>query len=178
MVEAMTVCYVCSSEKFVDDHHYDCQRGKLSPETVPLCRRCHTTYHNWGIEAFSPDTTEKGLEIENKRREILRSLPVGHPSYQNLPPMKLEDVKRSSYWYKKHHITRPKQVRPKREIPFRIPNNPPLCGEVWLEAHLTDHTSEEIEALTIEIARDERWLPPVSVASKRGTIKTIMKRRL
>ena len=42
---------------------------------VPLCRRCHRTLHDWDIGTFSPDTTEKALEVENKRREI-RGLPI------------------------------------------------------------------------------------------------------
>jgi len=59
---------------------------------------------------------------------------------------------------------------------FRILNNPPLCGEGWLKAHLADHTHEEIEALTIEIGCDNKWLPPVSVADKKGTVNTIVRR--
>ena len=172
------LCYICqSSGHLIDNHHLDCCEGKLSPETVPLCRRCHRTYHDWGIEAFSLDTTDKALEVENKRREILRSLPIGHPSYRNLPPMKLEDIKRSGYWYKKHNIAPPSSLgrkKPSRGITVRIPSNP-LCSKDWLEAHLTDHTAEEIEALTIEIGYDYRWLPPVSVADKRGTVKAIIK---
>jgi len=163
------ICYICSSNKFVDNHHYDCQGGKLSPETVPLCRRCHITYHDWDVEAFSPDTTDKALEVENKRREIL-----------HLPPMKSEDIRRSSYWYKKHDITPPSSLgrkKPSREImPFRIPINP-LCGEDWLRAHLTDHTPEEIGALTIEIGCDNKQLSTVSVADKRGTVKAILRQR-
>jgi hypothetical protein len=177
----MANCYICSSDKFVDGHHYDCCYGKISPETVPLCRRCHRTYHTWGVGAFSPDTTGKALEVENKYREILRSLPVGHPFYPiyrgDLSPMKLEDVKRSRYWYKKWHLTPPprlKRKKPSGVIAFRIPSNPPLCGEDWLREHLEDHTPEEIEALTIEIAFDNRWLQPVSVAAERG-LKKILK---
>lgn len=169
-------CYICSSDKFIDDHHYDCLEGRLSPETVPLCRRCHRTYHDWGIEAFSPDTTDKALEVENRRREILRSLPLGHPHYRNLPPMKLEDVKRSDYWYKKHNITPPSRLGRKkgfRGIPFRIPSNP-LCGEDWLKAHLGDHTPEEIGSLTIKISYNNRRLLPISVSNKRGAVKTVM----
>lgn len=171
-------CYICPSDRFVDDHHYDCQEGKLSPETVPLCRRCHRTYHDLGIGSFSPDTTDKALEVENKRREILRSLPTNHPSYRNLPPMKLEDIERSRYWYKKHHIAPPPRLgrqKPSRVIPFILPSLPTLCGEDWLKAHLGDHTSEEIEALTIKIAHGNRWFPPVSVADKKGTVKAIMR---
>lgn len=172
-------CFICSSDKFVDEHHYDCQEGRLSPEKVPLCRRCHRTYHDWGIGAFSPDTTDKAIEVENKRREILRSLPIAHPSYRNLPPLKLEDVERSRYWYKKHGIAPPHfggKKPPKKMImiPFRIPSNP-LCGEDWLRAHLTDYTPEEIGALTIEIGYDSQWLAMVSVADKRGTTKRIIR---
>ena len=159
-------CYVCSSDKHVDQHHLDCKYGRLSPETIPLCRRCHRTYHDWGIGAFSPDTTDKALEVENKRRETLQLL-----------PMKPEDIKRSNYWYKKHNITPPRlgeKKPPKRIIPFRIPSNP-LCGEDWLRAHLTDYTPEEIGALTIEIGCDSKRLSMVSVADKRGTVKKILR---
>ncbi|MBA7680292.1 hypothetical protein ES703_88606 [subsurface metagenome] len=66
--------------------------------------------------------------------------------------------------------------KPPKEIaiPFRIPRNP-LCGWDWLGVHLTDHTPEEIAALTIEVAYDSRWLPPVSVSNKRGTTKKIIR---
>lgn len=172
-------CYICPSDRFIDDHHFDCCEGKLSPETVPLCRRCHRTYHDWGIGSFSPDTTEKALEVENRRREILRSLPTNHPSYRNLPPMKLEDVERSRYWYKKHHITPPPRLgrkKPSKGITVKFPYGNPLCGDDWFMAHLGDHTLEEIDALTIDIACDNRWVPPVSVADKRGTVKTIIRK--
>jgi len=176
------ICYICGSDRFVDNHHYDCQEGKLSPETVPLCRRCHRTYHDWGIRAFSPDTTDKALEVENKRREILRSLPPSHPlqklqfaTREAQTPLKLEDVKRSTYWYKKWGIKPPR--REKRvataRMPFRIASNP-LCGDDWLRAHLIDHTPEEIGALTIEIGCNGNQLPPVSVADKKGTVKAIL----
>jgi len=157
-------------------------KGALSPETVPLCRRCHRTYHDWGVGAFSPDTTEKALEVENKRREILRSLPSDHPLYQSLrfsrqeaqTPLKLEDVRRSRYWYKKWGITPPRRERVKR-VPLKMPSSPPLCGEDWLRTHLADHTPEEIAALAIEVGCDHRWLPPVSLAAKRGTVKATVR---
>jgi len=170
-------CYICSSSKFVDNHHYDCLEGKLSPETIPLCRRCHRTYHDWGVGAFSPDTTERALEVENKRREILRSLPPEHPFYNNLPSMKLEDVERSNYWYKKHGIPRPSRLGKKHPtgVWLRIPSNP-LCGDEWLMLHQLDHSREEIEALTIEIACDNKWLPPVSVGDKKGMVKVLVKK--
>lgn len=173
-----TLCYICPSDKFVDDHHYDCLHGLLSPETVPLCRRCHVTYHNLGVGSFSPDTTEKALEVENRRREILRSLPSNHIHYENLPPMKLEDIKHSRYWYKKWGIAPPIREKEKalvRRTPFRMPNCPALCGDDWLRNHLNDYTPAEIEALAIEIACDNRWLPPVLVASKKGAVKALVR---
>ena len=178
------ICFVCSSDNHVDTHHYDCMRGKISSKTVPLCRRCHTTYHNWGIGSFSPDTTAKILEVENSRREILRSMPADHPLYNTLhfsrqeaqTILKLEDVRHTRYWYKKWGITPPKNGngRKPRAIPLEIPNGEPICGRDWLEIHLNDHTVKEIEALTIEIACGNRWLP-VSVAEKKGKVKSIMR---
>lgn len=176
------LCWICSSDKYVDEHHYDCQRGKLSTETVPLCRRCHTTYHIWGVGAFSPDTTERALEVENKRREILRSLPPDHPEYRRaeyigiLSPLKLEDVERSPYWYKKWGIKPPRKEREKaKAVAMRLPNSPPLCGDDWLEEHLNDHSLEEIGALTIQVSRDNKQLPTVSVADKKRTLKKMLK---
>ncbi len=66
-------CYVCSSDRFVDDHHYDCLRGRLSPETVPLCRRCHRSYHWPGVDCFEDEYLDRIIEIENKRREIWKA---------------------------------------------------------------------------------------------------------
>lgn len=89
-------CYVCSSEKFVDDHHYDCREGKLSLETVPLCRRCHRTYHNLGVDWFEDNFLDKAIEIENRRRQLWK------------PPLQLmtrDDVRRSDYFNKVHGVT-------------------------------------------------------------------------
>jgi len=186
--DIIRACYICSSNKYVDGHHYDCQEGRLSPEKVPLCRRCHRTYHDLGVGSFSPDTTEKALEVENKRREILRSLPHDHLQYQRaeylgiLTPLKLEDVERSRYWYKKWGITPPRRERAKVEagvkLPFRIPHSPPLCGEDWLYRHLRDYTPEEIGALAIEVACGDTWLPPVSLSDKKGKLRKIIKELL
>lgn len=94
-------CYICGSDKFVDDHHYDCREGKLSPETVPLCRRCHRTYHDLGVEWFEDEYLDKAIEIENKRKEIRNSAKgVVNP----FPLIKREDIKRSSYWNKIHNM--------------------------------------------------------------------------
>jgi len=165
-------CFICSLTKIIDDHHIDCQEGRLSPETVPLCRRCHRTYHDLGVEWFDDEYLDKAIEVENKRREIFNRRPE---CVNPFPLLTRADIKRSDYWYKKHHITPPSRLgrkKPSRGIPFRIPSNP-LCGEDWLKTHLTDHTPEEIGALTIEIGYDNRWLPPISITSKRGTVKTI-----
>jgi len=174
-------CSICSSDRYIENHHYDCLGGKLSPETVPLCKRCHRSYHIWGVGCFSPDTTEKALEVENKRREILRSLPPNHERRrflraEDIQPMKLEDVHRSSYWYQKWGIEPPHRERRKGiRLPFAFPKSPALCGEDWVREHLNDYTPREIEALAIEISYDNNWLPPVSVADKKGKVKTLVR---
>jgi len=168
-VELAKVCWICGSGNHVDEHHLDCLRGKLSSETLPLCRRCHQTYHTWGVGAFSPDTTEKAVVVENKYREILRSLPADHPerlkaeSRGQLNPLKLEEVKRSRYWYRKWGIKPPPRekqghIEQRHIVKFRLPNSPPLCGEEWLSQHQRDFTPEDIAALGIEIACDGRQI--------------------
>lgn len=109
MAAAEVICYICSSDKFVDDHHYDCQEGKLSPDTVPLCRRCHRTYHDLGVEWFDDEYLDKAIEIENKRREIVGKL-----------PMRRKDVVRSDYWNKIHNIA-PKKKRGKLSGTGQLP---------------------------------------------------------
>jgi len=95
-------CAICGSERFVDRHHLDCQRGALSPLTIPLCRRCHRSYHDWGISCFSPDTTEKALEVENIKRGIYRE-----------PPLLLSEIVRSSYWRAKWKVPKKAKVAKK-----------------------------------------------------------------
>jgi len=171
----MKACYICSSSKFVDNHHYDCLEGKLSPETVPLCRRCRRTYHDWGVGAFSPDTTAKALEVENKRREILRSLPPEHPFYNNLPAMKLEDVERSDYWYKKHGVTKPRiiGISAIKHIP-RL-GVEPLCGREWLAQALARAKTQPITQ-TMTIIFDGKEIAGFNnVGVKRGQIRRFMK---
>lgn len=102
----ISLCYICGSIRFIDDHHLDCKGGAISPETVPLCRRCHRTYHDWGVESFSPDTTERALEVENKRRAIFR-----------LPLMTMDEITRSSYWYKKWRIPRGRKAKVRKVSP-------------------------------------------------------------
>lgn len=178
------LCEICGSGNHVDNHHLDCLGGQLSPETVPLCRRCHKTYHIWGVGAFSPDTTEEAVEVENKRREILRSLLPEHPLYQKLSfsrqeaqtSLKLEDVRRSWYWYRKWGIKPPREERAKaKAVAFRLPNSPPLCGEEWVRSHLNDYTPEEIGVLAIEVACDGRWMAPIEASSKKGSLKKTLR---
>jgi len=99
-------CYICEEEKplAVDNHHIDCRHGELSPETVPLCRRCHRTYHDFGVEWFEDEYLDRAIEIENKRREILNRQPECVNPY---PLLTRADIKRSDYWYKKHGIRIP-----------------------------------------------------------------------
>jgi len=124
-------CEICGSDKFVDAHHYDCKEGKLSPETINLCRRCHRTYHDRGIEWFDDDLIDKAIEVENKRREIRNahleelnqerlneSIKLPYYSWLKKPilhksPLKREDIQRSVYWNKIHGIKKRKQ--PTRE---------------------------------------------------------------
>jgi len=66
-------CYICGKESApaqTDKHHIDCAHGDLSDETVLLCRRCHRTYHDLGVEWFDDEYLDKAIEIENRRREI------------------------------------------------------------------------------------------------------------
>ena len=51
----------------------------------------------------------------------------------------------------------------------------PLCGWDWLREHLHDHRHAEIEALSIEIGYNDRWMHSVSSADNRGTVKTIVR---
>lgn len=95
-------CNICGNDRFVDKHHYDCCEGKISSETVPLCRRCHRTYHDRGVEWFDDEFLDKAIEIENKRSQI---------HYSNLKDpqkplclLKREDILRSPYWNKIHGI--------------------------------------------------------------------------
>jgi len=123
-------CYICGPKgKYVDDHHYDCSEGKLSPETVPLCRRCHRTYHDLGVEWFDDEYLDKAIEIENKRREIL-----GHG------PMRKEEVKRTDYYNKTHGLPETKERKGSQTpaFAFHLPRGEPLCGWQWVHEHLYD----------------------------------------
>lgn len=89
-------CEICGSDKFVDAHHYDCKEGKISPETINLCRRCHRTYHDRGIDWFDDEKLDKVIEMENKARTITG---LGRK-------IKRDDIQRSDYWNKIHGLKR------------------------------------------------------------------------
>lgn len=59
------------------------------------------------------------------------------------------------------------------DYPPPLSTTKPLCGWDWLRQHLRDHSQAEIEALTLEMSYNGRNLPPVRVADKRGTVKTM-----
>lgn len=99
-------CYICGSDRFVENHHCDCQRGKISSLTVPLCKRCHRSYHIWGVGCFSPGTTLRAVEVENVTRRIYGEA-----------PMSMADVERSSYWRKKWGIRKALKPKPIKQ-PF------------------------------------------------------------
>lgn len=131
-------CYICPSTKFVDDHHIDCCEGKLSPETVPLCRRCHRTYHDLGVDYFDDEYLDKAIELENRRRQIV---------YDNLKDpakplvlLKREDIKRSDYFNKKHGLPETKERRGSMTpaFTFHLPHGEPLCGQQWVHDHTYD----------------------------------------
>jgi len=118
-------CEICGSDKFVDAHHYDCKEGKISPETINLCRRCHRTYHDRGVEWFDEEYLDKAIILENKRREII---------YGNLQeprkPLQLlrrEDIRRSDYWNKMHGISKRRkptiETRDERQLGFDMIDN-------------------------------------------------------
>ena len=172
-------CFICGSENHIDNHHYDCCHGQVSAETVPLCRRCHTTYHvwgvgrcAWGVGCFAPQHTAKALEVENRRREILRTLPADHIHYRNLPELRLEDVEHSAYWYKKYGIKPPSSQSHRKERHYYMT---PLCGEEWLLEHGNDHTTAEVEELGIRISVDGKKVAEIKAGEKKRTIKRLIR---
>jgi len=163
----MRACYICSSDKYVDDHHVDCQYGEVSPDTVPLCRRCHRTYHDLDVEWFDDEVLDRAIEVENMRRKIFGE-----------PPLERKDIVRSDYWYKKHGIKRPKPMH--GAIPlansakFRSlvrPGIVPLCGWPWLEANAGKVYPEQAIAV---FYNEKPLLCLPSTSTKRGIIKAAM----
>jgi hypothetical protein len=159
------VCYICSSAKHVDDHHVNCQYGEVSPDTVPLCRRCYRTYHDFGVEWFDDELLDRAIEVDNMRRKIFGE-----------PLLERKDIVRSDYWYKKHGI--------KREQPYpgRMPVSGvmtsflrrgirPLCGWAWLAENKGKVYPEQ--GITVFFKGQELVAMPST--SKRGLIKSAMK---
>ena len=118
-------CEVCGSDRFVDAHHYDCKEGEIDSETIKLCRRCHRTYHDRGIEWFDDKYLDKAIEIENKRREKIYAC-LKNPTKQ-LVVLRREEVKRSNYWNKIHGIKsakqQPRETKDERQLGFQVVDN-------------------------------------------------------
>lgn len=51
----------------------------------------------------------------------------------------------------------------------------PLCGAAWLNEHLNDYAREEIQAQSIQLGLDGRYLPPITAEHKRGAVRKIMR---
>ena len=154
----MKACYICSSAEYVDDHHVDCQYGEVSPDTVPLCRRCHRTFHDLGVEWFDDELLDRAIEVENMRRKIFGE-----------PPLEKRDIIRSDYWYKKHGIKRP-QPFPEIDIPLIRPGIEPLCGWPWLE----ENKSKAYPQQDIEVFHNGKRLLVLSSTDKHRTIRAVM----
>ena len=150
-------CWICSSTKYVDEHHIDKEHGKRSPETVPLCRRCHRTYHDLGVDYFDDDLVDKAIDLEN----LYRSLPI-----HTRAPMKREQIVRSPYWLKQHGVLRslPDHLYKLMRPGIRIP----LCGWDWVEEHQDDEYPEPC----LTIMRDGQVIAEISLNTKHR-VKTI-----
>jgi len=115
-------CEICGSDKFVDAHHYDCKEGKISAETINLCRRCHRTYHDRGIEWFDDEYLDKAIDLDNKGRELIYSH-LQNPA-KPLQLLKREDIRRSDYWNKIHGVKRkkspPRETKDERQLSLEM----------------------------------------------------------
>lgn len=151
-------CYICSGNDFVDDHHYDFKHGKISDETVPLCRRCHSTIHMYrGIHMFEDHLLDKAIEVWN------RTLILLNPSLMPKELITKDKIERSKYWLKKHGIKQGKEGQTR----FKLPCGEPLCGWDWLNEHLNDLKDYvpriEVKGPGVNLA--------VNVSSKRELVK-------
>ncbi len=84
-------CYICGATQPIDQHHVDCKSGYFSPETMHLCRRCHRTFHDLGIEWFDDIYLDRALVVENK-----------HRLYSGRASITAKQIVRTNYWYKTH----------------------------------------------------------------------------
>jgi len=149
-------CYICGSKKPVDKHHYDCCEGELSPETVPLCRRCHRTYHDLGVDWFDDEHLDKAIEVENKRREL-------HGRRQ----MTRAEITRSNYFNKTHGIKEQRQP----SLPhtkMTLPGITPLCGQDWINSHLEKYPGGVLPRQTIEVLFDGKQIFKLRTGTRRS----------
>jgi hypothetical protein len=159
----MKLCYICATTKHLDNHHVDCQHGAVSPDTVLLCRRCHRTYHNCGIEWFDDELLDRAIELENMHRKAVSS-----------PKRLLEkkDIIRSDYWYKKHGVKRPKPIYVMLSSLVRPGIVEPLCGWAWLEENKGKVYPEQ--GITI-FFNGKTLLALASTSTKSNLIKAVMR---
>lgn len=167
-------CYICERiEVLIDNHHVDCAHGAISKETAPLCRRCHRTYHDLGLEWFDDEFLDRAIELENRRRKII------YANLENpvipLHLIKREDVKRSPYWNKTHGIKEEGAEREPQTVnpALRLINRglDPLCGWDWLHEHAARTYPEQ----WITVEYDNKPLVKVTSAEKRGILRKAMK---
>jgi len=87
--------------------------------------------------------------------------------------MRLEDVERADYWYKKHGLTKPKAISFRRSIP-RL-GVEPLCGGKWLARALAKAKTQPITQ-TMTIMFDGETIGGFDNLTKRGQIRRLMKK--
>lgn len=157
------VCYICGSKRFVDAHHIDDQHGRLSPETVLLCRRCHRTLHDLSVSWFDDELLDRAMEVENMRRKIFSE-----------PFLEKGDIERSDYWYKKHGIRREKSIQEISTQPLVRPGIvEPICGWKWIEENKGKIYPEQ----GITVLYDAKPILALAFPSpsvKRGLIRAVM----
>lgn len=129
---------------------------------MPLCRRCHRTYHDFGVEWFDDELLDRAIEVENMRRKIFGE-----------PPLERKDIVRSDYWYKKHGIRRPEPSRSFTHPRLMVgPGIEPICGWDWLEENWNKEVPEQ--GITVFFKGKELVAMP-STAVKPRLIKSVMK---
>lgn len=158
MTKEGKVCYICPSNKYIEGHHLDCKHGELSPETVPLCKRCHRTYHDLGVEWFDDEFLDRAIEIENRRRQIVYVEP--------LILLRREDVRRSGYFNKAHGIKPTKQ-----KATFSRQGIEPLPGWEWY----FEHHNDPPPPWEMVIYCDGKKVAEVTDSLKRGEVRRIMR---
>lgn len=135
---------------------------------MPLCRRCHRTYHDLGLSWFDDELLDRAIEVENMRRQIYGE-----------PPFDKNTLIRPDYWYTKHGIRRvgAPGVIGVLDIPTKImqltrPGIEPICGMQWLLDHINLEYPEQ--SITVFFKGQELVAMP-STSTRRGIIKSAMK---